>query len=123
MMYLSEPGPCPKPAKAIRDTQLLKDVHSVRPICQRCGASATSNHRLGRLQVAHIVSRGRRGDDVFSNVIVLCHDCHMIDDHDKGLLSDDKKRRLKAHDESIRATWYRDMELAAFGEVRWALAD
>ena len=37
--------------------------------CQTCG-------RLDRLQVHHIRSRGRLGDDTDENLITLCADCH-----------------------------------------------
>jgi 5-methylcytosine-specific restriction endonuclease McrA len=37
--------------------------------CQTCG-------RPDRLQVHHIRSRGRLGDDIDQNLITLCADCH-----------------------------------------------
>ena len=37
--------------------------------CQTCGSS-------DRLQVHHIRSRGRLGDDTDENLITLCADCH-----------------------------------------------
>ena len=37
--------------------------------CQTCG-------RPDRLQVHHIRSRGRLGDDTDENLITLCADCH-----------------------------------------------
>ena len=37
--------------------------------CQYCGSSS-------RLQVHHIRSRGRLGDDTDENLITLCADCH-----------------------------------------------
>jgi 5-methylcytosine-specific restriction endonuclease McrA len=37
--------------------------------CQTCG-------RPDRLQVHHIRSRGRLGDDADENLITLCADCH-----------------------------------------------
>jgi len=37
--------------------------------CQHCGAS-------DHLQVHHIRSRGRLGDDAGENLITLCADCH-----------------------------------------------
>jgi 5-methylcytosine-specific restriction endonuclease McrA len=37
--------------------------------CQYCGASY-------RLEVHHIRSRGRLGDDIDENLITLCADCH-----------------------------------------------
>jgi 5-methylcytosine-specific restriction endonuclease McrA len=37
--------------------------------CQNCG-------RPDRLQVHHIRSRGRLGDDAGENLITLCADCH-----------------------------------------------
>ncbi len=123
MVYLGTPGPIPKPPKAVKDPKLLGEIHSVRPYCQRCSAQATSTHRLGRLQVAHILSRGRRGPDTFENVFILCHDCHMIADHDRGELTLDDKREIKAADERRRAELYRNLEEKRFGEVRWALED
>ena len=37
--------------------------------CQSCGSS-------NRLQVHHICSRSRLGDDLGENLITLCADCH-----------------------------------------------
>ena len=37
--------------------------------CQVCGAMAT-------LEVHHLESRGRLGDDSEQNLITLCHSCH-----------------------------------------------
>lgn len=120
MVYLRPPGPVPKPAKPVRDRKLLRDIHSVRPHCQRCKARATGTHRLNRLHVAHIVSRGRGGGDTFENVLILCCHCHMVEDHDRGNLSDEDKRELKAADERTFGFEYAELELEAFGRERWA---
>jgi 5-methylcytosine-specific restriction endonuclease McrA len=45
--------------------------------CQYCGSS-------DRLEVHHLRSRGRRGDDTGENLITLCADCHS-DIHQKRL--------------------------------------
>ena len=48
-----------------------KAVDRVRSIgyCEYCGSRAG-------LQVHHIKSRGARGDDVDSNLVLLCYVCH-----------------------------------------------
>jgi 5-methylcytosine-specific restriction endonuclease McrA len=44
--------------------------------CQNCGS-------LAELQVHHINSRGRLGDDAETNLVTLCANCHQ-EVHSKG---------------------------------------
>jgi len=56
------------------DASLYKELH--RRILERDGWRCQYCGSLDNLQVHHIQSRGRLGDDVEENLITLCASCH-----------------------------------------------
>lgn len=71
MVRTSLPPPDPKPAKRVRDKELLKHLHFVWRECALC-------HTTGKLSLHHIHKHPR--DDVKGNLVMLCGDgvqgCH-----------------------------------------------
>jgi hypothetical protein len=61
-----------KPEKAIRNPRLLSSPAAQQLRTQPCAAC----RRRPGVTLHHIVSRAQRGDDVLSNLIQLCVDCH-----------------------------------------------
>jgi len=55
----------PKSYRRLRQSVLERDQWR----CQSCGSAAG-------LEVHHMISKGRLGDDVETNLITLCGDCH-----------------------------------------------
>lgn len=65
--------PDPRPAKRVRDPDLMRRLHLERfgEPCERCEA------RPGT-QLHHIVLRSQGGDDVAENLAWLCWHCHHL---------------------------------------------
>lgn len=59
----------PKPIKRIRDPEAIQRKVASDPVCRMCKKRASDGH--------HVVLRSQGGDDVESNVVPLCHGCHM----------------------------------------------
>lgn len=57
-----------KPAKRIKDPEAVRSAMNTEPWCRKCGAPATDPH--------HILLKSQGGDDVFGNIMPLCHTHH-----------------------------------------------
>lgn len=54
----------------IINKKLFKEMHKKLKWCQLCGISEAG------LEIHHIRSRGAGGDDIKSNLVMLCKKCH-----------------------------------------------
>jgi 5-methylcytosine-specific restriction endonuclease McrA len=59
----------PKPRKRLKNPALLRAMREEIPYCERCG-------KPGYGGMHHIVHRSQRGDDVRTNLVRLCYECH-----------------------------------------------
>lgn len=58
----------PKPLARERNPDVFKRLHAIGGDCLACGSS--------RVELHHILSRARGGDDIEANLIFLCPGCH-----------------------------------------------
>jgi hypothetical protein len=61
--------------------------------CSVCGVLLPLNGSLfTRMHFAHIVSRGRQGEDSVENGCCKCYQCHLVDEHAGGKVVPSKSR-------------------------------
>lgn len=57
-----------KPVRRIKDPEAIRSAMNTEPWCRKCGVPATDPH--------HIILKSQGGDDVFGNIMPLCHKHH-----------------------------------------------
>lgn len=72
----------PKPHRIV-DPQAIKTAR--KPYCEYC-------RKWGYTEAHHIKTRGSGGDDVPSNLVGLCRECH--DKAHRGLISKERLREI-----------------------------
>ena len=84
-------NPCPKPKtvrlKGAALTELrLRAYSRDNEMCVKCGKwLPLMGDVFTRAHMAHKKSRGAGGGDVLDNVEIKCYECHIINEHTKGI--------------------------------------
>jgi hypothetical protein len=114
----------PRPPKRIVNPKAMRDFHKVSHECVHCGNPHVS--------AAHILGKGRRGDDIEANLVPLCGDgssgCHGAYDNGHSYIGDFGRKvtpdavrasvgRYILSEAGCDAAWYLTAKLGTGGSV------